>query len=291
VGHEGGLEAEIAVVMPHRNGEAYLRQAVESILRQEAVSLRLYLVDDASSTGAWLDAVAPWLGDPRLVALQTDRNVGPFRITNWLLDNTKEPYIVFQDADDFSAPGRLRMQLEFLKRGMADIAGSAFHLVAEDGTLLRTKKMPRNANLEHLRGKEYAILHSSAMMSRRVLDKLRGFDGRDHGVGADTEFYLRATFACRIRNLPQPLYFYRQHKDSLTNAPATGRGSPAREAFATEMYSAHGRRRNLWLAGTIWPPLRRRIAVGNHANDVPFNVLPIGTEQGGIDHSARIASN
>jgi glycosyltransferase involved in cell wall biosynthesis len=266
-----GPVAEVAVVMPHRDGAAYLGQSVRSILSQEKVSLRLYLVDDASTTDEWLAAIEPWRADPRLVALRTGRHVGPFRITNWVLQHSQEPFIAFQDADDWSAPNRLRLQLDALKRGRADILGSAYFVVDEDGRPLRLKTMPRNVNLAQFFGR-YGILHSSTMMSRAALGVLHGFDGADPGVGADSEFYLRATFACRMRNLPQPLYYYRQHGSSLTNAAATGDGSQARDRYELAINDQHRKRRKAWLLGMMSLRRVRSESLEPRANDVAFDV-------------------
>src|ERR1700722_3069425 len=93
---------DVAVIMPHRDCERYLRQAVDSILTQRDVSLALYFVDDSSPTNAWLDIIAQFRGDRRLIVKRTNRTVGPFRITNWVLDHTTEPFIAFQDSDDHS---------------------------------------------------------------------------------------------------------------------------------------------------------------------------------------------
>ncbi|HEV8015388.1 MAG TPA: glycosyltransferase family A protein [Stellaceae bacterium] len=265
--------------MPHRGCEAYLAQSVASILNQADVSLRLYLVDDASPTGDWLQIIAPWRGDPRLVALQTSRQAGPFRITNWVLAHSQEPFIAFQDADDWSAPDRLRRQVAALRQAQAGIIGTAYHIVAADGTPLRTKTMPRNVNLAHWRGRDFSLLHSTAVMRRSVLTRLTGFDGSDQALGADAEFYLRATFACRLRNLPQPLYFYRQRPDSLTTARATGYGSSIREAYEATMRRDFRRRRRQRLMGMIWPPVRERLSLAPRPNDIDFAVRePLGAD-------------
>jgi glycosyltransferase involved in cell wall biosynthesis len=264
--------AEIAVVMPHRGHDAYLPQAVRSILTQEGVSLRLYLVDDASPTDDWLKAIEPWRADPRLIVLQADRQVGPFRITNWVLENSTEPYIAFQDADDWSAPNRLRLQLDALQARRADIVGCGFFVVAEDGSTVRIRKMVRNVNRAHRRGTKFAFLHPTALLSRHVLRELGGFDGSDIGVGADTDFYLRATFACRMRNLTSPLYHYRQHPASLTAGKDTGHESEARAAYSSQIFADFNRRLALWRRRYFRLGLRRDFDLKNRPNDVGFTV-------------------
>ena len=55
---------EVAIVLPVRNGERYLRQAIDSVLGQTFRDFELVVVDDGSTDGS--AAVATAVGDPRL---------------------------------------------------------------------------------------------------------------------------------------------------------------------------------------------------------------------------------
>jgi glycosyltransferase involved in cell wall biosynthesis len=270
-------DADVGVIMPHYDCAPYVAQAVQSILAQQDVSLRLVFVDDRSPSDDWKTALAPFLGDPRLVVLQTSRNVGPWRIGNWLFQCLRTPYIAFQDADDFSAPDRLRRQLDALEARRADIVGSAFYEISEAGEIQRLKTMPRHVNWAIARGHDHSILHGASLMRRSVLDRLGGFDGTDHHLGADTDFALRASFAARIRNVARPLYYYRQRAKSLTRAAATGIDSAVRATYRDRILREHRARRAAWWKSLLanGPPP----SLGNVPNDVDFDIAGVPSHE------------
>ena len=270
------IDADVAVIMPHYNCAEFLPQAVQSILLQRDVRLKLIFVDDCSPTSEWRTALAPFLGDERLAVLQTGRNVGPWRVDNWLFERLRTPYLAFQDADDFSDPERLRALLDELEASRADIVGSDYYEISETGEILRLRTMPRDVNRALARGRDHAILHGAVLMRRSVLERLGGLDGTDPYLGADTDFALRASFVARMRNLARPLYFYRRRANSLTQSKETGFDSVARKAYKERMLREHRRRRSAALWGLLLPRRwRRPPSLANRPNDVEVEIFPV----------------
>ena len=109
---EQGTSPKVSVLMAVCNGARFLREAVDSVLGQTLADLELIVVDDASTddTPAILDSY----GDPRLVRLRKERNVGPYRARNWALPRCRGQYIAPMDADDVSMPTRLEKQARYL---------------------------------------------------------------------------------------------------------------------------------------------------------------------------------
>src|SRR5262245_7199938 len=106
----GAASVSISVILPHYRCEAYLADAVWSILEQSWRDLELIVVDDASASDSWLDAIRPFGADKRLRVYRTRKNVGRFRILNKILELTDSPLVAFQDADDVSDGSRLEKQ-------------------------------------------------------------------------------------------------------------------------------------------------------------------------------------
>jgi glycosyltransferase involved in cell wall biosynthesis len=265
--------ADIAVVMPHYCCETYLAQAVDSVLGQKNVSLELFVIDDASPTERWRAALTPFRHDPRLHVLRTSRNVGPWRIDNWLFGQVRSPYIAFQDADDYSDPERLWLQVGELEKSRADIVGSSYFEVSATGEILRVMPMPRNVNSVFTRTREVCLLHGSTIVRRSVLTRLRGLDGTDCGLAADTDFHLRALFACKMRNLKRPLYYYRRHAGSLT--ARWNSDAPERAAYSKRMTREHDVRRAAWWRRLLPLPGRPPLSLSARPNDVAFEVSPV----------------
>lgn len=255
----------ITVVMPHFRSEQYLHEAAASILAQEAGDLELRVVDDQSGSEAWLRALEPLTGDPRLSLYRTTRNVGPYRICNRMLPEIKSPLVGFQDSDDISHPARFSRQIELMKRSGADIVGSSFVRIDGAGRPVGRKRMVRFVNLWRAWGKTFLNLHPTTLARRHVFDALGGFDGTTR-IGADTDFIIRAAYLFRVRNSRAFLYRHRQHAASLSQDAATGFNSELRRRYLATILERDRR----WRAASSRDELRALLRAA--PNDVDFEL-------------------
>src|SRR5437867_9556704 len=106
----GGVP-RVSVLMPVRDGERFVREAVESILGQTFQNFELLIVDDGSTDAT--PSILLEFTDPRLVRLRQDR-AGLIAALNRGLDLARGEYIARMDADDIALPRRLERQVKFL---------------------------------------------------------------------------------------------------------------------------------------------------------------------------------
>ena len=102
----------VSIIMPCYNGEAFLAEAVGSVLAQTFRDFELIVVDDGSTDGS-ADILARYV-DPVRVIRQTNRGVSAAR--NVGIAAARGDFIAFLDADD-------TWESEFLDemvKGMAD---------------------------------------------------------------------------------------------------------------------------------------------------------------------------
>lgn len=97
--------SEVAVVIPVRDGERFLGDALISVLAQTQPPAEIVLVDDGSTDGS--AAVAASFPGIRVV---TQAALGPAAARNAGVDATSAPLIAFLDADDLMEPNRLKLQ-------------------------------------------------------------------------------------------------------------------------------------------------------------------------------------
>ena len=94
------------------NGEGYLRQAAHGILSQTFRSFEFIIVNDGSTDSP--AEILQTFDDPRIRIIDNGRNLGLVASLNEGLRAARGVYIVRQDADDISLPGRLEAQVRFL---------------------------------------------------------------------------------------------------------------------------------------------------------------------------------
>ena len=85
--------------------------SLKSLLAQSGANFDVVCVDDASTDGSFETVVRAFGEDRRLAIVRLRRNVGPYRIKNWVAKRVaRGATIAFHDADAPSHPERLRAQ-------------------------------------------------------------------------------------------------------------------------------------------------------------------------------------
>ncbi len=97
----------VSVILPVRNGELFIREAITGIISQTYKNLQLIVIDDGST-----DSTASVLKEFNSIAeyFRTEAN-GVWAARNLGIAMARGEYIIFQDADDISLPNRLELQL------------------------------------------------------------------------------------------------------------------------------------------------------------------------------------
>ncbi len=93
-------EPFISIITPVYNGEAYIDEAVKSVLAQSFTDWELILVDDGSEDES-LSKCLTWSGeDSRIKTISLAINAGAGNARNMGIDLAKGRYITFMDIDD-----------------------------------------------------------------------------------------------------------------------------------------------------------------------------------------------
>lgn len=108
----------------YKTKQEYLREAIESILRQTLEDFEFIVVDDGLSeeNRSYLESVR----DKRLKVLVNDRNVGQSVSVNRGIRTARGKYIARMDSDDIALPTRLNSQVEYMELHPECIACGGF---------------------------------------------------------------------------------------------------------------------------------------------------------------------
>lgn len=133
----------IAVLLSAYNGQAYIRQQIDTILKQEGVELKLFIRDDGSDD-ATPAIIRKYEGsDNRIIFINRDHrtNIGIQKSFMSLLEfayrNYDMEYFAFADQDDVWLPGKLQAAVNFLD-----------NIENKKGKLVYTNKVFVDENLE-----------------------------------------------------------------------------------------------------------------------------------------------
>jgi glycosyltransferase involved in cell wall biosynthesis len=99
----------VSVVIPVRDGEAFVAAAIDSVCRQSLDDIEVIVVDDGSTDGSF--AVAAGHSDGRVRAVRQPAS-GAAAARNHGARLARGEWLAFLDADDLWVPEKLRLQLE-----------------------------------------------------------------------------------------------------------------------------------------------------------------------------------
>jgi glycosyltransferase involved in cell wall biosynthesis len=197
-------------LLPVYNGAATLREAIDSVLRQDDPDFELLILDDASSDASAAVAEDARLRDSRVVIVSHKGNAGLASTLNEGLELARHELVLRMDQDDVSLPSRLRVQRAFLEaRPSVAVAGSwVFHMGArrEFDHLVELPSTPREVATRLQR--ENCIYHPSAALRRSVVLAAGGYHGEFKNA-EDYELWLRLAHDHDLANVPEPLLRYR----------------------------------------------------------------------------------
>jgi glycosyltransferase involved in cell wall biosynthesis len=205
----------ISVIITNYNYGRYLRQAIDSALRQTYPNVEVIVVDDGSQDDS--AEVAKSYGEK--VRFISQQNQGVSVARNRGVEESAGEFVAFLDADDFWFPEKLQKQAEQL---MADLdlglVHSGIQEINGDGAKLETiiEGMEGWVAREMLLFERPVIhsLGSTGLIRRSAFDAVGGFDP-ELSTSADWDFCYQVALRQRIGFIAEPLVYYRVHGSNM----------------------------------------------------------------------------
>ncbi len=184
----------ISVLMSvYNEKEEYLRQSVESILKQKKVEVEYIIVLDNPSNKELYSVLKEYeRQDKRIKLVVNECNIGLTQSLNKAFTYSTGEYIARMDADDIAEENRLFKQLNYLNQEGLDLIGSQMRRISETGQVLNectNKSYPSNC-IHKLLLLDNCIPHPSWMFRRAVYEALGGY--KEINSCEDYLFLLRA---------------------------------------------------------------------------------------------------
>ncbi|MDI9313503.1 MAG: glycosyltransferase family 2 protein [Hydrotalea sp.] len=214
----------VSVIMPAFNAAYYIGQSISSILAQSYHHLELLIIDDASTDNTLKIVQHYQAQDQRIKIIRHDRNLGAGATRQTGITNARGEYILWQDADDYSSPDRLQILLAVLqptkKLSALSAVGSGFYIrrgrdIKLGKTPIALAKLAAKKHGDRQPHSDPVGIHFPTLLVRA--DAYQRAPYRPFAQGEDADWCYRLLEKNGvIKNLPQPLYYYRKHGHGLT---------------------------------------------------------------------------
>lgn len=202
----------LTIYIPTHNYARYLDAAIQSVLTQTFRNFELIIINDGSTDHT--EEILAQYENTEGITIVRQQNKGLIPSCNVALQMAKGEFFMRLDADDQLVP----RALERLMQGFEDSPEVAlvfpdYFITDEAGQVIREYRRPRDET-EEFRPDQPA--HGACTMLRtRVLHEIGGYDEsfrRQDGL----DIWLHVIKKYKVRHIPEPLFFYRQHAASLS---------------------------------------------------------------------------
>ncbi len=200
----------ITVLMTTYNCGEYISQAIQSVLNQTYKDFELLIIDDGSTDNT--EQVVKRFNDQRIRFISSN-HIGRSSALNLGLKEAKYDLISFCDADDIIHPQKISKQLLLFKNENDLIfTNSTFF---KNNKILYQLKIQNDLNIIKRKVALHGHLGASVLFNRKFILENGGFNVKLLAF-EDYDLWLRILIDSNIIIVPEPLYFQRLRKDSLS---------------------------------------------------------------------------
>lgn len=198
----------VSVIIPSYNAAEYVKEAVDSALRQTYSEVEVVVVDDGS-TDKTKQALAPYIGKKQIKYIYQD-NKGLAGARNTGIKNSSGEYIAFLDADDLFLPEKIEEQVRIFEdnRSYGVCYSDLLHFDEVGNFYHHRYKYPSGNIFEPLLHRQF-MNPLTVMVRKEIFDQYGYFDEKLHR-SEDWDLWLRwACVGVKFYYLDKPLAHYR----------------------------------------------------------------------------------
>jgi len=206
----------VSVVMSVYNGQAFLSEAVESVLKQTFRDFEFVIIDDGS-TDTTAKILSTYVSRDERIRVFRHENKGRAASLNVGIGAARGKYIARMDADDVALPHRLKEQIDFMEQHPeVGLLGGAVELINAQGQVFKTFCPPlQDSEIRSVMIRYNPIHHPTVIMRKEVVLAAGGY--RKALLDADDyDLFLRIGERSRFANLGKPVLQYRVHSSQVS---------------------------------------------------------------------------
>lgn len=196
--------------MPVYNGEAYVRDAMESILSQSHTYFEFLIIDDGSTDGTV--SIISSYNDRRIRLVVHAHNQGLQFTLNEGIELASHELIARMDADDISHPWRLEKQVAYMvKHPQCAMVDCWVKIMDQQGNFIKAEGI-YSKFVYYTLTFECCVYHPAVMYRRNSVLAVGGYQ---LPYAEDYDLFWQLSRRFKIHTIEEPLLWYRVHEQNL----------------------------------------------------------------------------
>lgn len=206
-----------SIVIPVRNGEAYISDCIESILKQDFHSPYEIIIIDDNSTDRTSEIIRKFTSKHQNIRYLYTSSSGIASALNEGILAAKSKIILRMDADDLMMPNRLSIQLAYLADNPdCVLLGGQIKVFGNSQSLPIPNKYPSShSDIIRMLSKGNAFAHPTVAFRKDAAVSVGLYDSKFDGA-EDYELWTRLVHKGTFHNLTYALVNYRIHEHQVT---------------------------------------------------------------------------
>jgi glycosyltransferase involved in cell wall biosynthesis len=201
----------VSVLMPAYNREAYIGDAIESVLAQHFADFELVVVDDRSSDRTRAIAESYASKDARVRVMANEKNLGQFENRNRAASLAHAPLLKFHDSDDVMYPHCLEVMVAAMAAAPEAAVGLSQGRSWPGGACPMVLTPQLAYTREFLGHGLFQCGPGGSIIRRDAFDAVGGF--RTAGIHSDYLLWLDMARRFSFVLMPADLFWYREHPE------------------------------------------------------------------------------
>lgn len=202
-----------SVLIANYNGGRFLRECIDSVLKQTYTNWEIILVDDGSSDNSQ-SIYNAFAHDERIKIFKRNENQGCTYTKAECIKYAKGNLCGFLDSDDILAPHALEYMVKAHINPLVSIVSSRYKIINEHGDVIGENRLLDLRNKSYLETRDYSPEHFVSF-KKSAYDMTKGLD-IIHKLGDDQELYLLLEEVGEWIVLDKMLYYYRINNTSVS---------------------------------------------------------------------------
>lgn len=203
----------VSVVLPIYNGEKYMRQSIDSVLKQTYENWELLIVDDGSTDRTAEIAMEYAQKDPRIQYHKNPQNMRLPRTLNRGFSMAKGAYMTWTSDDNFYYPTALEKMCYALENQKKHFVFASCDVIDENGKIVEVIAVNDNSG-------KIVVGHNTVgacfLYSREAYLTVGEYDP-EMTLVEDYDYWQRICMRYEPVCISEKLYAYRWHDGALTS--------------------------------------------------------------------------
>jgi glycosyltransferase involved in cell wall biosynthesis len=201
----------VTVYTINRNYGQYIEKCINSILKQTYKNIEYIIIDDGSSDNS-VKLIKKY-SDRFNIKAYFQKNIGLVKSINKAIKVSNGKFIMRVDSDDYLEKSAVSDLIKNIAKYKSDIVFPDYYLIDKNDKII--KRIKRHNFNKNVKLYNQPALGACTLYKRSVFEEV-GFYSKKFDCQDGVYMWIKVINKYKISNINKPLFYYRQHKKSLS---------------------------------------------------------------------------